>query len=263
MKSPKLLPWACLMAVSAPGAWGQEAASASPTTAPDRLVWTLGLRLRMDDLAHPGHLSPRPIIGLRYGRWRTGPVDGNNWYRFGQVRTDNSLTYDWLDSAHWRTSLSASIVNLQKDSPTELLETGRKTLRGKATIDYIAWTHWTAGLVITQDLLGRGAGTAFSPSITYRQALSENSTLLLTQSVTWATAEMWQTMQRLSLDSAVRQGQGWGATDSVVTLRHRWKPQWSWYVQMNRNQTLGPVHPGTDAERTRWSAQAGLLYFNR
>lgn len=247
-------------------AWGQEASSPAPSTSvagPDRLVWTLGLRLKMDDVAQPGRLTPRPILGLRYGRWRTGPVDGETWHRFGQVRTDNTLTYDWLDSAHWQTSLSASIVNLQKDSPTEVLEPGRKTLRGKASIDYIARSHWTVGLVVTQDLLGRGAGTALSPSVTYRQALNDNSTLLLSQSFTWATAEMWRTSHQLSPDSSVHQGQGWGATDTVATLRQRWKPQWSWYLQMSRNQTIGPVYPGSHDERTRWSAQAGLLYFSR
>ena len=237
-------------------------AAPGTTEAPPRLVWTLGLRLKMDDVARPGQLTPRPIIGLRYGRWRTGPVDGDTWHRFGQVRTDNTLTYDWLDSAHWQTSLSASIVNLQKDSPTEVLESGRKTLRGKATIDYIGWSHWTVGLVATQDMLDRGAGTAMSPTVTYRQALSEDSTLLMSQSFTWATAEMWRTTHLLSPGTTVHQGRGWGATDTVLTLRQRWKPQWSWYAQLNRNHTLGPVHPGSDAERTRWSAQAGVLYFS-
>jgi len=259
----RLLSWACLWGALAPAAWSQQTASEAAAAAHGQLVWTVGLRLKMDDVTRLGDVTPRPIIGLRYGRWRTGPVDGDSWYRFGQVRTDNTLTYDWLDTAHWRTALSASIVNLQKDSPTELLEPGRKTLRGKATIDYIGWSHWTVGLVLTQDLLGRGAGTALSPSITYRQALSENSTLLLSQSFTWATAEMWRTSQLLSPDTAVHQGQGWGATDTVVTLRQRWKPQWSWYMQMSRNQAIGPIPPGSNSERTRWGAQAGILYFSR
>ena len=255
---------ACLACLTwlAPQARAQEAAPAPQSTPPASLRWSLGLRLKMEDMAHPGDLTPRPMIGLRYGRWRTGPVDGAIWHRFGQIRTDNTLTYDWLDSARWRTSLSASIVNLQKDSPTEVLESGRKTLRGRATIDYMGWSHWSVGLVLTQDLLGRGAGTALSPNITYRQALTEDSTLLLSQSLTWATAEMWRTAQQLSPQSVVHQGQGWGSADSSVTLRQRWKPQWSWYAQMNHSRAIGPVYPVTETERSRWSAQAGVIYFS-
>ena len=253
----------CLACAIAPTVWGQETSPASATTATNPLTWSLGLRLKADDLGQVGTLTPRPIIGLRYGRWRVGPVDGATWHRFGQVRTDNTLTYDWLDTRLWRTSLSASVVNLQKDSPTELLEPGRKTLRGKATIDYLGWSHWSAGLMVTQDLLNRGAGTAISPSITYRQALTDDSTLLLSQSVTWASADMWGTTHQLAPDSAVHQGRGWGSTDSTITLRQRWKPQWSWYAQMNRSQVIGPVYPVTDAGRTTWSAQAGVIYFSR
>jgi len=248
----------------AAAAWAEEP---PPTvhgeTRPSELVWSLGLRLKMDDMAHPGQLGLRPMIGLRYGRWRTGVVDGESWHRFGQIVNDNNLTYDLLDSVNWRTSLSASIVNLQRDSTFDAVQSGRKTVRGRATIDYLGWSHWSAGLMVTQDLLNRGAGTAISPSITYRQALTDDSTLLLSQSVTWASADMWGTTHQLAPDSAVHQGRGWGSTDSTITLRQRWKPQWSWYAQMNRSQVIGPVYPVTDAGRTTWSAQAGVIYFSR
>ncbi|MBM3387226.1 MAG: hypothetical protein FJY36_06125 [Betaproteobacteria bacterium] len=216
------------------------------------------MRLKVDDLAQTGGLSSRPMIGLRYGRWRLGSVDGATWYRFGQMRTDNTLTYDWLDTRLWRTSLSASVVNLEKDSPTDLFESGRKTLRGKATIDYIGWPHWGAGLMVTQDLLDRGAGTTFSPSITYRQALTEDSTLLLSQSATWVRFDRTP----LAPGSSGHQGRGWASTDSAITLRQRWKPQWSWYAQLNRSQAIGSAHPVTDAGRTTWSAQAGVIHFS-
>ena len=77
-----------------------------PEPAPPReLVWSLGLRLKMDDLRQPGQLGLRPMIGLRYGRWRTGVVDGENWHRFGQVKSDNTLTYDLSAQSAWRTAL--------------------------------------------------------------------------------------------------------------------------------------------------------------
>ena len=233
----------------------------APSTPP--LVWSAGLRLKMNDIRQPGQLTPRPIIGLRYGRWRTGPVDGDSWHRFGQIKTDNTLTYDWLDTARFRTSLSASIVNLQKDAVLDALEPGRKTLRGKATMDYLGWTHWSVGLVATQDLLNRGAGTALSPSVTYRQALSDDSTLLLSQSATWATDTLWTTDHALNPTGAVHQGRGWGSLDTSLTLRQRWKTHVSWYAQLNRSHVLGPVYPALPQDRTTWAAQVGMVYFGR
>lgn len=264
----------CLCAaLSGLPAWAQEASPQetqdtqnvqdAPSDAPRQLIWSAGLRLKMDDSRQPGQWSVRPMIGIRYGRWRTGPVDGDNWHRFGQIRTDNNLTYDWLDSARFRTSLSASIVNLQKDTTIDFLEPGRKTLRGKATIDYLGWSHWSVGLVATQDLLGRGAGTALSPHVTYRQALSDDSSLLINQSVTWATEASWSTEHQLNAQSVTRMGSGWGKMDSSLTVRQRWKRHVSWYAQINRSHVLGPLYPVARTERTTWSTQVGMIYFGR
>jgi hypothetical protein len=229
---------------------------------PSVLYWSLGFRLKADDLQTSSQLSLHPMIGLRYGRWRIGAVDGENWHRFGQLKTDSTLTYDWLNTDKVRTSLSGSIQNLQNDGSFSALEPGTKTLRGKATVDYIGWPRWSVGLVLMQDVLGRGAGTALSPSITYRQPLSEDSTLLLSQSLTWGNAALWATTHRLSPDAQVRQDAGWGSLDGSVTLRQRWKPRWSWYAQLNHSRALGTVYPDSVQDRGVWSTQAGVIYFD-
>lgn len=264
----------CCAALAAT-AWAQDTAETPPSTeapaaetpaaqTPTTLVWSAGFKLKMDDTRQPGHLTLRPIIGLRWGRWRAGPADGETWHRFGQVRPDNSLTYDWLDTARIRTSLSASIVNLEKDATLDALEPGFKTLRGKASIDYLASANWSVGLVLTQDMLGRGAGTTLSPGITYRKALSYDSTLLLSQSLTWANAQANATSHRLSPDGAVRQGAGWVSLDSSLTLRQRYARHISWYAQLSRSQLIGTLYPtATAPERSTWSAQAGVIYFGR
>lgn len=262
----------CCSALAA-SSWAQDTENTSALTdtpgsaniaadPPTPLIWSAGLRLKMDDVRQPGQLSLRPMIGLRWGRWRAGPVDGETWHRFGQIRTDNTLTYDWLDSARIRTSISASIINLQKDSSFDVIEPGFKTLRGKATLDYLGWSHWSLGLVMTQDLLGRGVGTTLSPNITYRQALSDDSTLLLSQSISWASAQANSTSHRLGPDGAVRLGAGWSSLDSSVTMRQRFTRHISWYAQINRSQVTGALYPtAIPPERSNWSAQAGVIYF--
>ncbi|MFM7026179.1 MAG: hypothetical protein ACKOWC_09020 [Limnohabitans sp.] len=266
MHTPDLLRWIWLPCTAlAAVAWAEEP---PPTvhgeTRPSELVWSLGMRLKMDDMSQPGEVGLRPMIGLRYGRWRTGAVDGDSWHRFGQVKTDNTLTYDWLDTREWRTSVSASIVNLQRDSTFDLFQSGRKTLRGKATIDYLGWAHWSVGLVLTQDMLGRGAGTSLSPSVTYRQALSEDSTILLSQSFSWARSDLWRYKAPLDPSSYPDPQSHWGTSvDTSLTLRQRWKPHWSWFAQIGRNHILQAGDPIARSGQINWSGQAGVVYFQR
>lgn len=264
MRSP-LFYWLCLPCLL-PGAvaWADEPTTEHGQTRPSELVWSLGTRLQMNDTGRPGDIGLRPMIGLRYGRWRTGVVDGESWHRFGQVKTDNNLTYDWLDSASWRTSFSASIVNMQRDSTFDAVQSGRKTVRGKAAVEYMGWSHWSAGLTVTQDLLGRGAGTSLSPAFTYRQAVNDDSTILLSQSLTWSRSDLWRFTPPTDPSINMNQDSRWGTSmDTSLTLRQRWKAHWSWFAQISRSQTLKAGDPTVQQGQSNWAAQAGVVYFQR
>ncbi len=260
MPTPRWIWWPCT-ALTALACAEELAPTVHGETRSSELVWSLGMRLSMADLSQTGQVSWRPMIGLRYGRWRTGVVDGDSWHRFGQIKTDNSLTYDLLDSVNWRTSLSASLLNLQRDSNFDTFQPGRKTMRGKATIDYLGWSHWSAGLIITQDLLNRGAGTGLSPTITYRQALSPDSTILLSQSLNWLRSDQWRYLHP-EIDRS--QPSRWGTSmDTSITLRQRWQPHWSWFAQLNRNHVLRTGDPSVQPGQTTWSGQIGMIHFQR
>ncbi len=260
MPTPRWIWWPCT-ALTALACAEELAPTVHGETRSSELVWSLGMRLSMADLSQTGQVSWRPMIGLRYGRWRTGVVDGDSWHRFGQIKTDNSLTYDLLDSVNWRTSLSASLLNLQRDSNFDTFQPGRITMRGKATIDYLGWSHWSAGLIITQDLLNRGAGTGLSPTITYRQALSPDSTILLSQSLNWLRSDQWRYLHP-EIDRS--QPSRWGTSmDTSITLRQRWQPHWSWFAQLNRNHVLRTGDPSVQPGQTTWSGQIGMIHFQR
>lgn len=224
--------------------------------------YSLGLRWQASDLRHPG-LSLRPMVGLRYGRWRLGPVDGENWHRFGQVQQDNSLTYDWLRLSNLRTSLSASVLNLERDSTFDALRSGRKTVRGKASVDYFLPNRWSVGVVVTQDLLARGGGTTVSPNWTYREPLSDSSTLLLSQSVTWGSRAYWQSGHQLTPDTPSHEGAGFGSWDTQLTYRHRFRPHWVFFSQAGFSRPIGPTYAASSAPVTVYNAQLGVLYFSR
>ena len=261
----RITAWA-LLAVLPLGALAQEASPVTSTApvAPPLPVWdySLGMRWQASDLRHPG-ISLRPQLGLQYGRWRLGPVDGENWHRFGQVQQDNSLTYDWLRLSHVRTSLSASIQNLDQDSSLEAIRAGRKTVRGKASADYFLPNRWSIGISVTQDLMQRGGGTAFTPNWTYRHPLSDNSTLLLSQSITWGSPAYWQAGHQLHPDTPSHEGSGFGSWDMQLTYRHRFKPRWVFFSQVGVNRPLGRTYASAPPLETLYSAQMGVLYFSR
>jgi hypothetical protein len=254
--------WACGVLLCS-AALAQDKPSTVPVEPPvSAWDYSLGIRWQASDLRHPG-LSLRPMLGLQYGRWRMGPVDGENWHRFGQVQQDNSLTYDWLRLSNLRTSLSASVVNLERDGSFDAVRSGRKTVRGKASVDYFLPNRWSIGVVMTQDLMERGAGTSLSPNWTYREPLSDNSTLLLSQSVTWGSRAYWPMGQKLNPDMPEHQGQGFGSWDTQLTYRHRFKPHWVFFSQAGFSRAIGPTSAASLPPVTIYSAQLGVLYFSR
>ena len=250
--------------------WAQESPPATTPPAepptPVATPWTYSLSLRTDisNLSHPGDMKLRPSLGLSYGRWRIGPTDGTDWHRFGQVLQDNNLTYDVRQDSKWSVSLSGSIINLDNNSQFDALKAGRKTLRAKAGLDYRLPNRWSVGLIATQDLLMRGDGTSLSPTLTYRQPLTDNSTLMLSQSVTWGNASHWQAQQHLDPDGITHQGAGWGGVSTQLAYRHKLSRHWGFFSQLGAQRALQPIFPSTLSFAPHWtySGQLGVVYFN-
>jgi len=257
----------CTAACTALNTWAQETPpNTSPAAeAPTATPWTysLGLRTDIPDLNHPGSMKVRASLGLRYGRWRIGQTDGTDWHRFGQVLQDSNLTYDVRQDAKWSVSLSGSIINLDNDSQFDALKAGRKTLRAKAGLDYRLPNRWSVGLVATQDLFMRGDGTTLSPTLTYRHPLTDHSTWMLSQSVTWGSASHWQTQQHLTPEGITHQGSGWGSIGTQLAYRHKLSKHWGFFSQLGAQRTLQPIFPSTASSATHWtySGQLGVMYF--
>lgn len=243
-----------------------ETATTAPPETPPAPHWTysVGLRAEVARLQQPGQLTWRPSLGLRYGRWRIGQTDGQNWHRFGQVLQDSNLTYDVRQDSQWSVSLSGSLINLDKDSHFDAFKAGRKTLRAKAGLDYRLPNRWSVGLIATQDLFMRGDGTSLSPTLTYRKPLTEHSTLMLSQSITWGSASHWQARRRLDPDAIVHQGTGFGQIGTQLAYRHKLSRHWALFSQLGAQRTRAPVFPTPLSAAPEWtySAQLGVVYFD-
>ena len=241
-----------------------QAPSSEPDSAtPNVWHYALGLKLKADDVSHPGgQVKLRPIIGLRYGRWRIGQSTSEDWLRFSAYRKDTGLEYDWKDSDKLKVALSLRIQNITNNESFDGFASGKNTVRGRASINYRLTPHWSIGTDFTQDLLGRGDGTTLSMGASYLWPLDDRSSLSINSGVNWATADHWQTQYRTVALPAAPWHAGLGGVGAGLSYRYSIRPQWAWFGTVGTNRALGQVKEVSPSLLT-WSGQIGLLYFSR
>lgn len=244
-------------------AWSQETQTPEPAdsiTPNSHISYSLGSKLEIPDLHRFEGLKLRPTIGIRYGRWRIGAADSQSWASFGQALQDSNLTYDWLKDTQWQTSLSASVINLDKDATFDAFRAGRKTLRASATLNYKLNRRWILGLNATQDLFNQGDGTSVSPTLTYIKPLDKDSAFLLSLYTTWANESHWQSLAARDTGSALRKDTGLGSWGAQITYRQRWSAQWAIFSQLSTSRLIEPSLPVSNS--LSWGGQLGIIYFS-
>jgi hypothetical protein len=153
---------------------------------------TLGGRVKVADVTDMrGTLKLRPVIGLRYGRWRFGVGDASDWLRFSGYRKEATLSYDWLDSQRASLRLSLRVHNLATGEGVDAFEAGRHTLRGRAQFNYALTSRWSLGGELTHDLLDRGDGQTLGAGASYRWPLDPRRAIYFNGGVTWGSARHW------------------------------------------------------------------------
>ena len=241
----------------------QSSEAADPPELPAQVRYTLGLRLRSSDLSHlSGSSALRPVLGLRYGRWRIGIGDSQEWLRFNSFRKEPALTYQWIEKRDVSLGLSMRIHNLSTGQGFDLFEGGRKTLRSRALANARITDRWSAGIEWTQDLLNRGDSSSLGLGLAYAWPVTPHSELSLNAGVTWAPAEHWRTSQGAARVGAASLRTGTGSVGSGLSYKHSLSAQWAWYGSLGVNKDVGSVADLT-GPHTLVNGQIGLLYFQR
>ena len=259
------LAWAAL---SINQAQAQAADSPPPDTATtdvpaQRLQYTLGLRIKTQQATDAStSLTLRPVVGLRYGRWRLGHATGDQWLQFSSYRTSTNLAYQLRETDRFDVSLSLRIQNLKDNSSFDGFSSGQNTLRGKVGLNYRLNPRWSIGSDFTQDLMGRGDGTTLSLGAAYGWPLSERSSLSLSGGLNWASASHWSTQNRLLPAPAQSWRAGIGAVGVGASYRYAITPQWAWFGSVGTSRHLGQVKE-VSPDDLRWNGQIGFLYFSR
>jgi outer membrane scaffolding protein for murein synthesis (MipA/OmpV family) len=228
-----------------------------------RWQYTVGIKLKSSEQADGRKgLDLRPVLGLRYGRWRLGHATGDEWFKFSGYREATNLAYDLRDDDKLHIALSARIQNIEDNTSFDGFSSGKNTVRARVSMGYQLDKHWSLGSDVTQDLMNRGDGTTLSMGLSYLWPLSERSALSLSSGASWATARHWATQLRLR---PVPEG-GWqaglGDWGWGMSYRYAITPQWAWFGTLGTSRHLGQVNEVSPSHFS-WNGQLGLLYFSR
>ena len=228
-----------------------------------KLHYTLGIRMRADDLNQDTRSAQlRPVLGLRYGRWRVGIGDGQEWLRFNSFRKEPSLSYQWIENKNISLGLSMRIHNLNTGEAFDIFEPGRKTLRSRVLANMRITDRWSAGVEWTQDVLNRGDSSTLALGISYAWPLTQHSELSLNSGITWAPAEHWRTAAHMNRIGAGELTTGIGSVGSGLSYKHSLSKRWAWYSTLGINKAVGQVAKLSGPD-SLVNGQIGLLYFDR
>ena len=247
-----------------PAAADPQPPEATPSDAPAHpWRYTLGLKLKPRALLN-GHtdLVLRPVLGVRYGRWRLGHATGDEWLAFSGYRKESNLAYQLRDDERLKVALSLRVQNLQDNSSFDGFSSGKNTLRARVSANYQLSKRWSVGTDVTQDLMDRGDGTTLSVGASYGLPLSERSALSLSGGVEWATADHWATQLRLLPPPPGGWRSGLGSVGLGMSYRYAFTPQWAWFGSVGSSRHLGQVNAVSPSTMS-WSGQIGVLYFSR
>lgn len=271
-----------LLLGAAGGAWAQDAAApalpeppapaASDAVAePDTQAWlptappryTFGMRFAASDLqdVRRDTLKLRPVVGIRWGRWKVGIGDGTEWLRFSGFRKEPGISYDWFDSRRVHFGVSVRIQNIDTGRDWDPFDSGRHTARGRALWSFDLDDRTSLGLELGHDLLNRGDGSTMGLGLSRTLWADDNDLVQLSGGWTWGTGEHWQTAYR-TLPGVETINSGWGSFAVGTSYRHRIDSNWAWYGTAGAARPVGHIGSVVGNDWT-WSAQVGVLRFWR
>ena len=235
----------------------------SNTTESDQLYYTLGTRLKSNDMGNWQNTARvRPVIGLRYGKWQLGIGDGRAWRNLGQFGSEPTLSYQVMDEPDLNIGLSMRVHNVSTGESFDVFEGGKNTLRTRVMMHRKINKRWRLNGDWTQDILNKGDGTTLNLGLSYAWPVFQQSELILHADSTWATAEHWRNSA-----SHVKQGPldlvstGFQKVSAGLTFKQSISRHWAWYSSFAISQPIAELKKVQAREIS--SGQIGILYFQR
>jgi hypothetical protein len=235
-----------------------------PMTGSDQLFYTLGTRVKSNDLANFDQtVKVRPVIGLRYGRWQLGMGDGSAWRNLGQLGNEPTLSYQLLDEPDLNVGLSFRGHNVSTGESFDAFEVGKNTIRTRVIRNRKISSYWRMNLDWTQDILNKGDSTTLNLGLSYVWPVYQQSELILHADSTWATAEHWRNSGiKYAPSFTANIPTGFEKVSAGFTFKQSLTKHWAWYTTFAYSQPIAELRKSQYA-REIVSGQIGILYFQR
>jgi hypothetical protein len=229
----------------------QDKAEPSTKSENSELTYVLGARIRISDFANASAGTKlSPLLGFKYGRWKIGTnADIDEWLVFSGFRKEPTVSYDFFQSDRIKTALSVRIQNLTTGEAFDFSEPGRKTLRGRALLNYKLADQTYIGFELMRDLLDRGDGTTFSTGVSHFFPIDKKSLIIANAT-------------NASYAGSTSLGAGFGSLGVGLSYRYAPSKSWAWYATAAASQPIGEV---ANFRGSNWQVggQIGVMYFSK
>ena len=244
-------------------AQNSSTASASLIEEVDQLSYTLGTRLKSNDMGDWQNTARvRPVIGLRYGKWQLGIGDGRAWRNLGQFGSEPTLSYQVMDEPDLNIGLSMRVHNVSTGESFDAFEGGKNTLRTRVMMHRKINKRWRLNGDWTQDILNKGDGTTLNLGLSYAWPVFQQSELILHADSTWATAEHWRNSALYAKQGPLDLvSTGFQKVSAGLTFKQSISRHWAWYSTFAISQPIAELNKVQAREIS--SGQIGILYFQR
>jgi len=244
-------------------AQNSSTASASLIEEADQISYTLGTRLKSNDMGDWQNTARvRPVIGLRYGKWQLGIGDGRAWRNLGQFGSEPTLSYQVMDEPDLNIGLSMRVHNVSTGESFDVFEGGKNTLRTRVMMHRKINKRWRFNVDWTQDILNKGDSTTLNLGLSYAWPVFQQSELILHTDSTWATAEHWRNSSLHVMQGPLDLvSTGFQKVSAGLTFKQSISRHWAWYSTFAISQPIADLKKVQAREIS--SGQIGVLYFQR
>jgi MipA family protein len=270
--------WAWLTAACAVAAQTEMPVASEVPDAPEPVVapsaasrpaatYLLGMALNVSESngSAAGRLDTelRPFWYFKWGRFRVATGRASALLSVGRDTVDPGLNADLLQGGRFKLSGSLRLdkgrdaITLNNQSVAAPVE---HTLRGRLNLAYTRDSRWSAGLTVSQDLLGRKGGALLAVGAQYRRPISSQTHWDVSVGAQWGT-DLYMQSQHGVLGAPRPLGSGWESGSLGLGLTSALSDRWVVYGTLTSSRLWGAAAAAPWVERsTVTRAGLGLAY---
>lgn len=273
--SPGQLPSAVQPVLQVLPALGEDPLPVRPASAERRFGYVIGLSLdEVPTYSGSGsyELRPRPLWALQYGNFRLSTSGARAVMGFGgEAVSGSGASLQLADTGLWKIGAALRLASGRSSSDDPALAglpDIRATLRGRVYADRRLGEHWSVGLGVSQDLLGRAGGALASVGLGYGARLTAHTTWSAGLSANVANGTYMQTHYGVDPAASLRSGYpafapraGLLDIGAGVGAMTALSPHWIFFTGAGTGRLLGDsANSPLTRSTTSWRLSAGIAY---